>query len=87
MVRLPSTKAENLKYLLTIMPDDVWGKYLAQYLYVCVCMPACLPVYATCVQVAMEGIRYPGCKVCELLMLVVGTKQLFFERATCALNY
>lgn len=61
MVRFPSTKAENLKHLLTVMPDDVWGKYLAQYL--CVCARACLPVYATCVQVAMEGIRYPGCGV------------------------
>lgn len=42
MVRFPSTKAENLKHLLTVMPDDVWGKYLAQYLYMCVCMPACI---------------------------------------------
>lgn len=50
MVRLPSTKAENLKYLLTIMPDYVWGKYLAQYLYVCacVCMPACLYMPHVC---------------------------------------
>lgn len=42
MVRFPSTKAENLKHLLTVMPDDVWEKYLGQYLYVCVCVRTCV---------------------------------------------